>query len=215
MKFSNILQFLTPKDKKFFPLFEKAIDNLVVASKVLNDAVTTPSMERRKELIREIERLEHVGDEISHHIFHDLGVNFITPFDREDIHQLTSVMDDVLDFIQGTAKRLSLYKIQTIPESVVKLSDLIVKASESLHIAIYELRNMKSPEKIKEACIKINSFENQADEIYNNSLAKLFEEEKNAVEIIKMKEILYALETATDKCEDVANVLESIIVKNA
>ena len=215
MKISSIFQLLTPKDKKFFPLFEKAIDNLVVASKVLYETVTTSSLEKRRELIREIERLEHVGDDISHQIYHELGVNFITPFDREDIHTLTSVMDDVLDFIQGSAKRLSLYKIQTIPDSVIKLSDLIVKSSETLHVAIYELRNMKNPEKIKEACIKINSYENQADEIYNNAMAKLFEEEKNAVEIIKMKEILYALETATDKCEDVTNVLESIIVKNA
>lgn len=215
MKIDSIIQFFVPKDKKFFPLFEQASSNLVATSKVLYEAVTTSSDEKRKELIREIEHLEHKGDEIAHQIFHELGANFITPFDREDIHELTSVMDDVLDFIHGSAKRIELYKIQTIPSSVVKLAELILRSTEELHKAICELRNLKNISKIKEACVRVNSIENHADDIFNNAIARLFEEETSAIEIIKMKEILAALETATDKCEDAANVIETIIVKNA
>lgn len=215
MKFDSIIQLFVPKDKKFFPLFEQASSNLVATSKVLYEAVTSSSPEKRKEFIREIEHLEHKGDEIAHQIFHELGSTFITPFDREDIHELTSVMDDVLDFIHGSAKRIELYKIQVIPSSVIKLAELILRSSEELHIAICELRNLKNISKIKEACVKVNSIENHADDIFNNAIARLFEEETSAIEIIKMKEVLAALETATDKCEDAANVLESIIVKNA
>lgn len=215
MKLDFFIQFFVPKDKKFFPLFEQASSNLVDISKVLYEAVTTSSDEKRTELIREIEHLEHKGDEIAHQIFHELGATFITPFDREDIHELTSVLDDVLDFIHGSAKRIELYKIKSLPPSVVKLSELILRSAEELHKAICELRNLKNISKIKEACVRINSIENHADDIFNNAIARLFEEKTNAIEIIKMKEVLAALETATDKCEDAANVIETIIVKNA
>ncbi len=215
MKFDHFLQYIVPKDKKFFPLFEKATANLLETSVVLVQAVTTSSSEIRKERIKEIERLEHVGDAISHEIYNELDASFITPFDREDIHKLASVIDDVVDFIHGSSKRIDLYKIEVIPDSVIKLSELINKGAEELNKAVKELRNMKNVINIREACIKINSIENHADDIFNIAVARLFEEEKNAVEIIKIKEILSALEKATDKCEDAANVLESILIKSA
>lgn len=211
---AGILSFFIPQDRKFYPLFEKASGNLVEVSRSLINLVNSDA-EKRKEYIKEVERLEHVGDSITHEIFNELGKNFITPFDREDIHALTTAVDDVVDFVHGSAKRIELYKLQNITPEMVKLADLIEKAAIELNNAILELRNLKNTGKIKESCVKINSIENHADDIFDMAVAKLFENEKNAVELIKVKEILSALETATDKCEDAANVIQSIIVKHA
>ncbi|HEU4716307.1 MAG TPA: DUF47 family protein [Bacteroidia bacterium] len=213
MRLDGFLQFLVPKDKKFFPLFEQASENLVKTSNVLLELVSTNDVQKRKELIREVEHLEHLGDNITHLIFNELGTNFITPFDREDIHALASAIDDVLDFIHGTAKRIDLYRIEEMTEPMIKLSELVLKGSVELNVAVRQLRNLKDINIIKEACVKVNSFENIADEVFNNGIARLFEEEQDAVKIIKIKEILSALETATDKCEDAANVIQSIIIK--
>lgn len=215
MNLDNILQFFMPKTDKFFILFEQASANLVVTSQVLVEALNATNIEKRTERIKEIERLEHIGDSITHNIYKELSANFITPFDREDIHELASVVDDILDFIHGSAKRIELYKPQVITKEMQKMAELILTGNEELHKAILELRNLKNAQRIKEACIKINSIENHADDIFDIAVAKLFEHEKDAVEIIKIKEILAALETATDKCEDAANVLDSIIVKNS
>ncbi len=211
----NIFQFFQPKDKIFYVLFEKASANVVAISKALVEMVTTVSLDRRRELIREIERLEHVGDNITHETFHELSANFITPFDREDIHALISAIDDIADYVHGSSKRIELYKVETMTPAIIKLAELIEKSADELYNAVCELKNMKNINKIKEACVRINSIENHADDIFDSAIAKLFEEEKNAIEIIKMKEVLLALETATDMCEDAANVIESILVKNA
>ena len=211
---SNILQFLIPRDRKFFPLFEKASGNLWAVSKVLTALVNAPP-DKRKEFTKEIDRLEHIGDSITHEIFNELSATFITPFDREDIHALASVVDDVVDYIHGSAKRMDLYKLETLTPAVIKLAELIEKSSEELHNAVSGLKDMKNMNRIKEACVRINSIENHADDIFDMAVAKLFEDETSAIEIIKMKEVLSALETATDKCEDAANVIESIIVKNS
>jgi predicted phosphate transport protein (TIGR00153 family) len=210
----SFLQFLLPKDRKFFPLFEQSTSNLVKASKVLVELVnTTP--DKRKEMIREIEHLEHQGDNITHMIFNELSRNFITPFDREDIHALASAIDDVLDFIHGSAKRIELYKVTELSESITLLADCILKGSIELNIAVKNLENMKQIMIIKESCVKINSLENHADDVFNSGIARLFEEEKDPIKIIKIKEILSALETATDKCEDAANTIQTILVKYA
>ncbi|HET6990777.1 MAG TPA: DUF47 family protein [Bacteroidia bacterium] len=213
MRLDSFLQYLVPKDKKFFPLFEQATANLVKTSNVLCELVNTADVTKRKELIREIEHLEHTGDNITHLIFNELGTNFITPFDREDIHELASAIDDVLDLIHGAAKRLDLYKVVEVHESMSKLSEIIQQGSQELNVAVCQLKNMRDVSLIKEACVKMNSMENLADEVFNTSIAKLFDNEKDAVKIIKYKEILSALETATDKIEDAANVIQSIIIK--
>lgn len=215
MALDRILALFSPKDRKFFPLFEKATENMLTCSKVLVEALETNSSERRRELIKEIEKLEHMGDNLTHMIFHELSSNFITPFDREDIHALATVLDDVVDFIHGSAKRLDLYKIENPSQSMQKLAELIMKSAEELNVAVHQLKNMKSTASIKEACVKINSIENHADDVFNTAIARLFDEEKDAIKLIKYKEVLSALETATDKCEDAANVLETIVVKNA
>jgi predicted phosphate transport protein (TIGR00153 family) len=210
---ANLLSFLIPQEKKFFELFERASVNLLDTSKALVELVNASSADRRKELFREIERLEHVGDAITHETFNELSSNFITPFDREDIHDMVSSLDDVVDFIHGSAKRIESYKLTSIPPSLCKLADLILQGAQELHVAVSNLKDIKKPAAIREACVKINSIENHADDIFDMAIAKLFEEEKDAIQLIKMKEILSALETATDKCEDAANAISSMVVK--
>ena len=212
---ANILSFFLPQDRKFFPLFEKASGNLLEISKVLVTMMNEADPDKRRALIKEIERLEHVGDSVTHEIFNELSANFITPFDREDIHALVTSLDDIVDFIHGSAKRIELYKIGVVSPAMIKLCELVNQGAEELHKAVTELRNLKNIPKIREACVRINSIENHADDIFDMAIAALFEEEKDALKVIKVKEVLSALETATDKCEDAANVLESIIMKHA
>lgn len=211
----SFLQFLLPKDKKFFPLFGQSTENLLKASKVLVELVNTTNAEKRKELVKEIEHIEHSGDNITHMIFNELSRNFITPFDREDMHALASDIDDILDFIHGSAKRIDLYKITEMSDSITMLADCILKGALELNVAVKNLENMKNANVIKEACVKINSLENHADDVFNMGIARLFDEEKDPIQIIKVKEILSALETATDKCEDAANTVQTILVKYA
>ena len=213
MSLNPILQYFVPKDRKFYPLFEQASANLLAISNVLVELMVAPTPEKRMPLVRQIEKLEHVGDELTHQIFQEISITFITPFDREDIQRLASVLDDVIDYIHGSAKRIELYKMDPIHPSMIKLSELIQQCAVELHSAISSLRGMKNMNKLRESLVKVNSIENHADDIFDNAVARLFEEEKDAIQIIKVKEILSALETATDKCEDVANVLESVIIK--
>ena len=215
MSLNSIFQYFVPKDKKiFFPLFEQAASNVVEMANLMVKAVNGV-YETREEIYQQIDRLENDGDEITHQIYLELGKNFITPFDREDIHSLATAIDDVADLIQGSANRMSLYQIQDMTEPILKLAELIQQASNDLQKAVAELKDLKNVRNIAESCIRINSIENQADYVFDRAVADLFLYEKDAIKLIKYKEILAALETATDKCEDAANVMESIIVKNA
>lgn len=209
------LKYFIPQDRMFFPLFDKAAANLAEGGKAIVQLVLATTPEEKTKWFREIERIEHVGDEITHEIFKELSKNFITPYDREDIHRLVSSIDDVLDYIHGSSKRMELYKLTVVTNDVVKLAELIQTGTEELRRAIFELKNMRKMRDITDSLVRINSIENHADDIFDNAVAKLFENEKDAIQIIKLKEVLSALETATDKCEDAANVIESIIVKMA
>lgn len=216
MSLNSIFQYFVPKDKKiFFPLFEQAANNVVIMSNILVDAVTTADSVTREELFKQIDKLENRGDELTHQIYLELGKNFITPFDREDIHALATAIDDVADFIQGAANRMSLYRIDDYNEHIRKLSELIQQASQDLEKAVRELKDLRNVRNIADSCIRINSVENQADYVFDRAVADLFLYETDAIRLIKYKEILAALETATDRCEDAANVMESILVKNA
>ncbi|MFI5138940.1 MAG: DUF47 domain-containing protein [Sphingobacteriales bacterium] len=216
MSLNSIFQYFVPKNKKlFFPLFEQAASNAVTMATILVETVNSTNPAMREELIRQIDRLENKGDEITHQIYLELGKNFITPFDREDIHMLASAIDDVADNIQGAANRMSLYRIDDFNDHIKKLSDLILQGSAELEKAVRELRDLKNVRAIADSCIRINSIENQADTIFDRAVADLFLYETDAIRLIKYKEILSSLETATDMCEDAANVMESILVKNA
>lgn len=216
MSLNSIFQYFVPKDKKiFFPLFEQAANNAVVMSTILVEAVNSNNPTTREELFKQIDKLENKGDEITHQVFLELGKNFITPFDREDIHSLTSAIDDVADYIQGAANRMSLYRIDEYNDHILKLSDLCLQGTTELEKAVRELKDLRNVRAIADSCIRINSVENQADYVFDRAVADLFLYEKDAIRLIKYKEIYAALETATDMCEDAADVMESILVKNA
>jgi predicted phosphate transport protein (TIGR00153 family) len=216
MSLNSIFQYFVPKDKKiFFPLFEQAASNVVAIATVLVEAVNSANPATREELFKQIDKLENKGDELTHQIYLELGKNFITPFDREDIHALATAIDDVADNIQGAANRMSLYRIDEYNEHIRKLSDLILQGSIDLEKAVRELKDLRNVRAIADSCIRINSVENQADYVFDRAVADLFLYERDAIKLIKYKEILAALENATDMCEDAANVMESILVKNA
>lgn len=215
MSLNNIFNFFVPKDKKFFPLFEQAGSNLIEMAKLLDESVNTSDLNRRTQLYKKLEDLEHRGDDITHQIHLELGKNFITPFDREDIHALASSLDDVADFIHGASTRMELYKVEKSTDPMKDIAALLIEATEHVAKALFELKDIKNIRNITDSCVRINSIENKADYIFDKAVAELFEFEKDAITLIKYKEVLSAMETATDKCEDVANVLESILVKNA
>jgi predicted phosphate transport protein (TIGR00153 family) len=216
MSLNSIFQYFVPKDKKvFFPLFEQAANNVVTIATVLVEAVNSTNPAIREELYKQIDKLENKGDELTHQIYLELGKNFITPFDREDIHALATAIDDVADNIQGAANRMSLYRIDEFNDHIKKLADLVLQASIDLEKAVRELKDLRNVRAIADSCIRINSVENQADYVFDRAVADLFLYEKDAIKLIKYKEILAVLETATDMCEDAANVMESILVKNA
>jgi uncharacterized protein len=212
---ANLFNLLAPKERKFFPMFEQATENLIEASKTLVELVNIPDMQQRKVLIKKIEELEHKGDTITHTILEHLSATFITPFDREDIHELTVVMDDIIDFIHGSCKRIELYKINEMTPEIIKLAELIERGCQELHKAISHLHNLKNRAMIHESCVLINSIENHADDIFNFAIAKLFDEEKDPIKVIKYKEVLSALEVATDKCEDASDVIKGILIKHS
>lgn len=214
MELSRIFSFLVPKNKNFFVLFSQASSNLVELSQTFSEMVNAP-LDRRQELIKKISDLEHVGDDITHQIFTELSANFITPFDREDISYLASSIDDIADYIDGSAKRLNTYRIQETTEPIKKLSEIIENSVKEIHVAIISLKDMNHSVRVREAIVRINSLENHADDVFDTAVSDLFEKEHDAIKIMKMKEILSNLETATDKCEDVANVIETILVKNS
>jgi len=215
MSLNSIFQYFVPKDKKFFPLFEQAGANLIEMAKKLQEMVNTTDSAKRAELNKILEELEHQGDNITHQIHLELGKNFITPFDREDIHALASSLDDVADFIYGASNRMELYKLTTPSTAMKEITDLIAEATVHVATALNELKDLKNIRNITDSCVRINSVENKADYIFDKAVADHFEFEKDAITLIKTKEVLSAMEDATDKCEDVANVLESILVKNA
>lgn len=212
---NNIFSYFIPKDRKFFPLFESASSNLVEMSVMLKKLVNTDDLAAREPLHKEIEQLEHKGDEITHQIYLELGKTFITPFDREDIHTLATALDDVADYMHGSSNRILLYNVFDMTEPIKKLAELVAQSCVDVDKAIKELKNLKNIRVITDSCVRINSIENQADYIFDKAIGDLFDYEEDAKVIMKYKEVLSGLETATDMCEDVANVLETILVKNA
>ncbi|MFN5910418.1 MAG: DUF47 domain-containing protein [Bacteroidota bacterium] len=213
---AGILKFFLPKDRVFYTLFENASENLEKLSVLLVKVVNEPDFGKRTALIKEMEDLEHQNDEVTHNIFIELGKNFITPFDREDIHSLATALDDVADFIYASGKKINFYRIDpTSDQGIQKAANAIQDAVKAVKQAVLELRNLKNTQKIVECVIKINSAENVADEIFDMSIEKLFDSDVDAKELIKKRELYQVLEFVTDKCEDAGNVIESIVVKYA
>ncbi len=215
MAINNILSIFLPKDKVFYTLFEKTAENVSEMGKKFKAFVYETDPNLRFQISKEIEELEHKNDEITHQIFQELGRNFITPLDREDIHALATSIDDVSDYINGAARLLKTYSIYEVPQSAYDLAICIHKGTKELKVAVSGLRNLKSIREIADSCIKINSIENEADIIFEQAMSDLFENEKDVVTILKLKDLFNNMEMSTDKCEDAANVIESIIIKYA
>ncbi len=213
MGVNSIIKFFLPKDRVFYQLFENVAGTLVEMGYKLKQCVNENDFDKRATIIKEIEDLEHVNDEFTHRIFIELGKNFITPFDREDIHYLASALDDIADYIYASAKKINFYRVNPDDIGIQKFGDLINLGTEQVHKAVTELRNMKDMRKITDALVAINSIENQGDDIFDMSIERLFATEVDAKEVIKKREIYQVMEIVTDKCEDAANVIESIIVK--
>jgi uncharacterized protein Yka (UPF0111/DUF47 family) len=208
-------KFLAPKNKVFYELFESSADNVCKISRLLIDVVSEPDFDKRSQLIKQMEDVEHANDELTHRLFTELGRNFITPFDREDIHYLASAMDDIADYIFASAKKINFYHVNPNDTGMQKLAEIINYSTNEVGKAVRELRDMKNMRSITESLVRINSLENEADDIFDMSIERLFAVEPDAKEVIKKREIYQVMETATDKCEDAANVIESIIVKYA
>jgi uncharacterized protein len=201
---------LIPRETKFFRMFSDVSQNLTEGARLLHDILKNPAnMESRLDQLQEI---EHRGDDMTHAIITRLNQTFITPFDREDIHRLTSSLDDVLDFVNAAGVRLRLYKIRTPPPAAAELAALIVQQSEELAQGVSLLEKNQL---VLEHCVEVNRLENEADRVSRKAIADLFDNEKDPIHLIKIKELYEVLENATDKAEDAANVLEGVALKSA
>ena len=215
MASNSFFKIFLPKDRIFYTLFENVADTVHKMGLTLQEMVYETDEDKRATILAHIENMEHKNDDATHTIFTELGRNFITPFDREDIHQLASSLDDIADYIYASAKKINFYKINPNDTGIHKMTELIVQGCVEIKKAVHGLRDMKNLREMTEALIKINSIENQADDIFDMSIEMLFNNENDFKEVIKKREIYQVLEIATDKCEDAANVIESIIIKYA
>lgn len=204
---------IIPRDQEFFVLFQKASANIIEGAERLKDLLE--DFNDVRERVQAIEEVEHKGDSLTHEIIKRLNTSFVTPIDREDILALASSLDDVIDLIYGAATRLMLYKVTKTTAYAKELGFLILKSAQELHKGVLHLPLSKGRDRVYEHCVEVNSLENEADRVCRDAIADLFEYEKDPIAILKWKEIYETLETATDRCEDVANVLEGVALKNA
>jgi uncharacterized protein len=201
---------LVPRETKFFDMFSEMSGNLEDGAKVMlelfRDYRDVPAK------VQKIKDIEHKGDDMTHAVLIKLNQTFITPFDREDIHRLASSIDDVLDFINSAADRLINYKITNPPPAALKLAEIILKQAQEITQGV---RLLEKNQHVLEHCVEINRLENDADTVTRAAISNLFDEEKDPIQLIKIKELLEVLELATDKAEDAANVLETVVLKSA
>lgn len=214
MNANSIFQFLIPKDKKFFPLFEEASKSLIEIASELHDAVNLP-LKERDVIFLKIADLSLKIEGITRKTNLELSSNFITPFDREDIYSLITAIDNVAGNLNGAASRMKLFPVDKITKSIRKLTEINLEACQNIDVAVRELRNFKKIKNISDACVRIYKLENKSDTVHDKAVAELFENEIDVKNIIKYKEVLSVLESATDKCKNAASVLESIAVKHS
>ena len=211
---ANLVNWLLPKEKKFFLMLKDQASNVVdgaIEFKNLIDNYNSLSDVKRKELVKKIKEIESKGDNIVHNIIGSLDKAFITPIDKEDIHRLSMLLDDAIDFIYATSIRLTIFKINRIDDNIRKLADIILETVKKIELGVIGVSKLKSMNRFY---IDIHTLENKADDIYHEALGDLFNK-KDPIEIIKYREIYEYLENITDRCEDIANVIESIVVKHA
>jgi uncharacterized protein len=201
---------LIPRDTKFFELFADMANNLAEGARLLKQ--TLDDFQNVELRVQQLKGIEHRGDDMTHNVLTKLNQTFITPLDREDIYRLASSLDDVLDFIYAAGVRLIMYKITSAPPAAARLAEIVVQQAEQLSLALAKLE--KKGDSVLEHCVEINRLENEADQVARAAIATLFEQEKDPISLIKLKELYEVLETATDKAEDAANVLEGVVLKS-
>ena len=202
-----------PKEAKFFDLFEQSAQNMVKAAQILKRLVD--NWQDVEKEVGEITELEHNGDTITHQIMALLHRTFVTPFDREDMASLAHVMDDVTDFIHAAADAMLIYNVDYSSQRAKELADIIVQATSEVERAMPQLRHKDKFKQILERCVEINRLENMADRVFRSAMAELFDDSPDMASVIKWREIYEHMESATDRCEDVANVLEGVALKHA
>jgi predicted phosphate transport protein (TIGR00153 family) len=216
MNIDSFLKFFVPKDHSFFPLFESDAKNLVKAAELLKELMASNEFGEHERIHKEIRDVEHIGDEITTKTYEQLNKSFITPFDREDIHELTAHIDDVVDSINGISRRVCLYKPKKLIPIYIELADLIYEAAKELETAIHCLKDpVTNKEKITKACDKVKEIEHKADELYFVGVSELFEKEEDPKELLKNNKILEILERCVDEEEDVTDTLKAILIKMA
>lgn len=204
---------LLPKEEKFFDFFVQIAGLIVDGAREFRDMLA--DMSHMEEHAKNIKDLEHQADEITHHTVELLHKTFITPFDREDIYQLISKLDDILDFIEAGSERMFLYSLTAVPPEMVELADICLLSTNAIKQAMGYLHDLKNPADILTLCVEVHRLENEADKVLRTAIAKLFREEPDTRHLIKLKEIFELLETVTDRCEDVANIVEGILLEYA
>jgi len=202
---------LFKKDEKFYRIFNQMTVYILEAAEILHKMVTEPQGELQA-LASRIKDLEHLGDELTHTVIGELNKTFVTPIDREDIHDLSMALDDVLDLIDATAARIVLFQIRVPIGEVPAIASVLLSQVREISAAVARLQDN---DHVVERCIEINRLENDADRLFQTAIGNLFDQVKDPIDVIKRKEIIESLERATDRAEDVSNVLESIVVKNA
>ncbi|OIP27105.1 MAG: DUF47 domain-containing protein [Chloroflexi bacterium CG_4_10_14_0_8_um_filter_46_9] len=204
---------LTPRDTKFYDLFEESAANLVTAAEKLVDLFN--NYEDVEAKAKQLKALEHQGDTITHEIIQRVNRTFVTPIDREDIALLAHTLDSVMDFIEAAGRTAFLYRIAQPTERARQLASIVAKMTYALNEVLPCLRHRNQFKRILEQCVEINSLENEADDVHHAAMAELFDSSKDASEIIKLRELYQHMEDATDQGEDVANILEGIVLKHA
>ena len=204
---------LTPRDTKFYDLFEESAANLVTAAEKLVDLFN--NYEDVEAKAKQLKALEHQGDMITHEIIQRVNRTFVTPIDREDIALLAHTLDSVMDFIEAAGRTAFLYRIAQPTERARQLASIVAKMTYALNEVLPCLRHRNQFKRILEQCVEINSLENEADDVHHAAMAELFDSSKDASEIIKWRELYQHMEDATDQGEDVANILEGIVLKHA
>lgn len=201
-----------PREEKFFELFEESVHNAVKTAQSLKKLLDT--WQNVDIMISEITELEHEGDRITHQIMKELNRTFVTPFDREDIASLAHSLDDITDFIHAAADAMLIYKIAQPTKRAKELAETIVQAAAEIERAVPQLRHRAQLKQVMEQCVEINRLENVADKVFRAAMAELFDDSKDIAHVIKWREIYEHMESATDRCEDVANVLEGVAIKH-
>lgn len=204
---------LLPKQESFFDFFEKQVQLVDEGAKCLLQMME--EFDHLEDCAFKLKTIEHDADEVVHEIIRKLNTTFVTPLDREDIHALASALDDILDSIEAASDRIVLYEIQEPTEAAVKLTKILTDATALIFQAVKSLRDLRQTSQIREACIATNRLENRGDQVNRAAMAKLFQMDDKPIEALKWREIYNNIETAIDKCEDVADILEAVVLKNA